>query len=208
MRSGFKLAAQLGDAVEVHAPGSAVTGSRTRPSVTCSMFSLEARAAPARGAQHRLHPDLGQEGGQADDQVLLAVDHRLLAREVLVAVHHGVQQAAPLVGVARRGFLGRLLTRSSKASNMASLWRRPMGRPRLCSAHAAALLQVAARLPGIPASSRRTGWPLAPPIFLISARGVPPLGQDFVAGSGRGVQGARVVGQQGGLLRPKSSATS
>ena len=49
--------------------------------------------------------DLGQERGQADNQVLLAVDDRPLAEDVLVGVHIGIDKPAALLLVLRRNRL-------------------------------------------------------------------------------------------------------
>ena len=69
---------------------------------------LRSRPVPvARGAQRGRDADFGQQRRQADDQVLLAVDDRPLAEDVLVGVDVGVDQPAALVFVAAPERAGR-----------------------------------------------------------------------------------------------------
>ena len=62
------------------------------------------RLALPGGAQGGHHADLGQQRGQADHQVLLAVDHGPFAEHVLVGVDVGVDQPAALGRSARRAW--------------------------------------------------------------------------------------------------------
>ncbi len=66
---------------------------------------LQAAADGPGGAQRRLDADLGQQRGQAHDQVLFPVDHRSLPKDVLVGVDVGIDQPASLLPVfgRRRG---------------------------------------------------------------------------------------------------------
>ena len=51
---------------------------------------------PARSAEDRADANFQEKGGKAHHQVFFAIHHGLFVKDVLVAVHVGVDEAAPL----------------------------------------------------------------------------------------------------------------
>ena len=104
----------FGNFVEIHAfPDDGRLGEQIPGDLGDGFF--ETAAGAAGGAEHRRNADLGQEGNEPHHQVFFPIHHGLFAKDVLVAVHHGVDEAAPLQVVpGRRGSSGQFFQHLEK----------------------------------------------------------------------------------------------